>query len=316
MPTPHRDLSRRQFDGFSLLDTASFSQDDILALFARAEKLEILEQSTGTFGTPSRPRVLAFLFFEPSTRTRMSFQMAAERLGYRVLTLESATTSSLSKGESLVDTVLNVAAMKPDGLVIRYGADEELAKLLPTLEIPVFSAGTGIFSHPTQALLDAFTIYRERGTVRGSHVLIVGDIRHSRVARSNFDVLVKLGAEIGICGPREWLPAEPRKNVRVFSDLNEATAWCDVYMGLRVQHERHAQAADVTAYKTEFGLNQERLQILKKNAMILHPGPINHGIEFSTEVMHDARNRVLQQVSNGVLIRAALLARAFEGAET
>jgi len=317
MPTPQRDFSQRQPDASngmhsrSLLDTVSFSQDDILELFSKADELERRQNETGSFGDPSRKRVLALLFFEPSTRTRMSFQIAAERLGYSVVTLESAATSSLSKGESLSDTVLNVLAMRPDGLVVRYGKDDDLACLLPTLEIPIFSAGTGVLAHPTQALLDAYTIERICG-VRDTRVLLVGDIRHSRVARSNFDVLGKLGAAVGICGPQEWLPAEPRKNVRVFSNLDEAAAWCDVYMGLRVQHERHAKAADVSAYNREFGLTASRLQILKKDAIIMHPGPINHGVEFSHEVMNDPRYRVLQQVTNGVLIRAALLARAFE----
>lgn len=318
MPTQQRDLSH-QFDGQqngrSLLDTVSFSQDDILKLFAKADDLERRQFETGSFGQPSRKRVLAFLFFEPSTRTRMSFQIATERLGYSVMLLESAATSSISKGESLVDTVLNVVAMKPDGLVVRYGNDEALAQLLPTLPIPVFSGGSGTTAHPTQALLDAFTILRHRG-VRGTRVLIVGDIRHSRVARSNFDVLTKLGAEIGICGPTEWMPAEPRRNIQVFSDLDEATAWCDVFMGLRVQHERHAKARDVSDYNVKFGLNPTRLQILKKDAIIMHPGPINFGVEFSHDVTSDSRCRVLQQVTNGVLVRAALLARTFEDAST
>jgi aspartate carbamoyltransferase catalytic subunit len=321
MPTPQRDISHnsdgpsngQKQNALSILDTVALSQDDILKIFAKADDLERRQRATGSFGDPSRKRVLAFLFFEPSTRTRMSFQIAAERLGYSVMLLESAATSSISKGESLTDTVLNVVAMKPDGLVVRYGADDELAALLPTLELPVFSAGTGIVAHPTQALLDSFTILRHRG-VRGTRVLIVGDIRHSRVARSNFDVLAKLGAEIGICGPEEWIPRDPRKNIQVFSNLDEATAWCDVYMGLRVQHERHAKARDVSEYNVKFGLNPSRLKILKKDAIIMHPGPINHGVEFSSEVMSDSRCRVLQQVSNGVLVRAALLARTFEDA--
>ena len=318
MPTPQRDLSHHSDvqkngppNGLSLLDTVALTQDDILKLFAEAKELERIQNATGSFGSASRKRVLAFLFFEPSTRTRMSFQIAAERLGYRVMLLESSTASSISKGESLTDTVLNVVAMKPDGLVVRYGTDEALKALLPTLSIPVFSAGSGTVAHPTQALLDAFTISRHRG-VRGTRVLIVGDIRHSRVAHSNFDVLSKLGAEIGICGPAEWLPNEPHKNVRVISSLDEATSWCDVYMGLRVQHERHISARDTSGYNNEFGLNSSRLQSLKKDAIILHPGPINHGVEFSNEVMSDSRCRVFQQVTNGVLVRAALLARVFE----
>jgi aspartate carbamoyltransferase catalytic subunit len=318
MPTPSRDLTplKRQSSA-SLLDTASFSPNDILELFSRAEKLKCLGESTGSFSTATknfRRRVIGLLFFEPSTRTHMSFQIAAERLGYGVMTLESAANSSLSKGETLADTVLNIVAMKPDGLVIRYGVDPELDRLLPTLSLPVMSAGTGTRSHPTQALLDAFTIHRELGSLAGVKVLIVGDIRHSRVANSNFDVLSKLGAEIGVCGPKHLLPnvADLPRTARVFEDLDEACGWCDVYMGLRVQLERHEDKTDFSAYNLEFGLNSRRLQKLKKGAIIMHPGPINHGVEFSSEVMTDPRSRVLQQVSNGVLIRASLLAKTFE----
>lgn len=318
MPTTQRDLSSRLTSGglsnsLSLLDTVSFSQDDCLRLFAKADSLSELETATGRFQEkPSRRRVLAFVFFEPSTRTRMSFQMAAERLGYKVNPLEVAQ-SSLSKGESLVDTVLNVVAMKPDGLIIRYGHDLELGTLLPKLSLPVISAGTGMIAHPTQALLDAYTIQKQMAGVKGRRVLIVGDVRHSRVARSNFDILLKLGAEIGICGPREFMPAEPRANIRVFTSLDEACEWCDVYMGLRVQLERHQGRVDLTDYTNRYGLNKARLDILKQEAIILHPGPINYGTEFVPEVAHDPRNRVLDQVSNGVLIRGAVLARTFEG---
>lgn len=315
MPTPNRDLSSRTSrptTDASLLDTASFSQNDITTLFSRALELEKQAATDGTFGTPSRKRIIAMLFFEPSTRTRMSFQIAAERLGYSVVLLEPGPASSLVKGESLADTVLNVLAMNPDGLIVRYGVDAELDHLLPTLPLPVFSAGTGVRSHPTQALLDAFTIQRELGSVQHKRVLVVGDIRHSRVASSNFDVLSKLGAEIAICGPERMLVDVP--GVRQFNDLDEATAWCDVWMGLRVQHERHSESTDVSDYNDRFGLNLTRLQKLKKDAIIMHPGPINHGVEFSNDVMNDPRYRVLEQVSNGVLIRAALLARTFEDA--
>ncbi len=247
--------------------------------------------------------------------------MAASRLGYDVLTLENASSSSLSKGESLADTVQNVIAMGPDALVIRYGQSPELDRLLPTLSIPVMNAGSGTKAHPTQALLDAYTIQKSFGSLQGRKVLITGDIRHSRVAQSNFDVLQKMGAEVGVCGPREFIPQSGLPlNVKVFELLDEAVSWCDVYMGLRIQLERHCEAGlpeeSVSSYKNyfeTFGLTRARLKILKNDAIIMHPGPINHGVEFPADdsVMSDSRNRVLKQVSNGVVIRAALLEKLF-----
>ena len=250
----------------------------------------------------------------------MSFQTAAYRLGHQVLTMELSTGSSLSKGETAVDTVLNVVAMKPDVLVVRYGLSRELDETLPKLDMPVINAGSGTLAHPTQALLDAFTIERELGTVEGKRVLIVGDIRHSRVARSNFDVLAKLGAKIGVCGPERLLPdadGDLPPGTRVFTNLDEAVGWCDVYMGLRIQLERHSasdlQLDSIEDYHRHFGLNRDRLKKLGAGALIMHPGPINHGVEFSNEVVDDTRSRILAQVTNGVLIRAALLSRALGG---
>jgi len=211
--------------------------------------------------------------------------------------------------------------MRPDALVIRYNKSPELDELLPKLPIPVVSGGNASAAHPTQALLDAYTIYRERGAnkpdLRGERVLIVGDIIHSRVARSNFDVLTKLGAEIAVCGPPKLLPRVGEiPNVRIFHDLDEAMSWPTVYMGLRVQLERHEPgetgSGSLEAFPERFGLNQARLTKLSPDALILHPGPINHGVEFAPGVTDDPRSRILVQVSNGVLIRAALLAKIFE----
>lgn len=318
MPSLPRELSPRQSP--SLFEVASYSPELIEDLFARAERFEKNVHVNGYFQNPKH-RVVGLLFFEPSTRTRLSFQMAAQRLGYETLHFDNAS-SSLSKGESFSDTVLNLVAMGPDALVIRYGISPELDQLLPTLPVPVINAGSGIASHPTQALLDAFTIYREKGSFSGLKVLIVGDIRHSRVARSNFDVLTRLGATVAVCGPPEFIQKNDLPTqVKVFESLDEAVEWCDIYMGLRVQLERHAESGslsndqEIAAYHSSFGLTQTRLQKLKKDAIILHPGPINHGVEFASgaSVMKDPRNRVLQQVTNGVLIRASLLAQIFDG---
>lgn len=318
MPS-HSHPSNRPIDcslGASLLDTRSLSTDDLLSLFELGDKLSALGKRFGNYFDPTREKkrkIVGCLFFEPSTRTRMSFQTAAYRLGHQVLTMELNSGSSLSKGETYDDTVLNIAAMNPDVLVVRYGRSPELDELLPTLPMPVVNAGNGTMAHPTQALLDAFTICREKGKVEGQRVLIVGDILHSRVARSNFDVLAKLGAEIAVCGPTSMLPrAERIPGVRIFESLDEAIPWATVYMGLRIQLERHDEGEPILRstdeYHRHFGLNRERLQKLAKDAMIMHPGPINHGVEFSRDVLRDPRSRVLEQVANGVVIRAALLA--------
>jgi aspartate carbamoyltransferase catalytic subunit len=306
----------------SFLDTRPSSSQDILSLFHRASELEKMATTHGNFydsSKPHHPKVVFCLFLEPSTRTRLSFEMAAYRLGHHVAVLDAGSGSSRVKGESDVDTVSNILAMKPDVLVIRYNRSPELDELLPTLKIPIISGGNATAAHPTQALLDAYTIFRERGhkdSLRGERVLIVGDILHSRVARSNFDVLSKLGAEIAVCGPAGWLPEkDDLPGVKIFDNLDEAVAWPTVYMGLRVQLERHGggehdaeyDASSLKRFNEQFGLNPLRLKKLSKDAMIMHPGPINHGVEFTAEVTKDSRSKILKQVTNGVLIRAALL---------
>lgn len=313
---------------WSFLDTRPFSATQILSLFHKADELRECAAKYGQFHEPRaaeqadrESKVVFLLFLEPSTRTRLSFEMAALRLGHRVTVMDAGSGSSRVKGESDVDTVLNVVAMGPDALVIRYNKSPELDELLPQLPIPVVSGGNASAAHPTQALLDAYTIYRERGgrknNLQGERVLIVGDIIHSRVARSNFDVLTKLGAEIAVCGPPKLLPQTGEiPNVRVFHDLDDALAWPSVYMGLRVQLERHEPgetgSASLEAFHERFGLTAARLKKLSSDALILHPGPINHGVEFAPGVTDDPRSRVLVQVSNGVLVRAALLAKIFE----
>lgn len=241
--------------------------------------------------------------------------MASYRLGLQVLTMELSSGSSLSKGETLTDTVLNFTAMKPDVLVVRYGNSRELDALLPTLDIPVLNAGSGALAHPTQGLLDAYTLRAEWGSLQKKRVLIFGDVLHSRVARSNFDVLTKLGAEVGVFGPESMLPPKTEGvlkdyGIRIFSSLDEALPWADACMGLRIQLERHENGGrDVGEdYLSRYGLTKERLALLRSDALILHPGPINHGVEFAPDVVEDPRSRVLSQVTNGVKIRAALLA--------
>ncbi len=316
--------------GRSLLDTRVLSRKEVEEIFLKADSLsaptgDLEAGSQSGFrasleGTSIVPTpVVCCLFFEPSTRTRMSFQIASYRLGLQVLTMELSTGgSSLSKGETTTDTVLNFVAMKPDILVVRYGISRELDVLLPTLKLPVLNAGSGTLAHPTQGLLDAYTLRQEWGSLEGKRVLIFGDVLHSRVARSNFDVLSKLGAKIGVFGPESMLPSpgdagvSSEFGIQQFESLDEALPWADACMGLRIQLERHeAKDLDLKSmgdYHARYGLTKERLKLLRKDAIILHPGPINHGVEFAFEVVHDRRSRVLRQVTNGVLIRAALLA--------
>jgi len=315
---------------WSFLDTRPFSAEEILSLFHKADELKENQEKLGCYTqVEDGGKVVFLLFLEPSTRTRLSFEMAALRLRHRVVVMDAGAGSSRVKGESDVDTVLNVVAMGPDALVIRYNRSPELDELLPRLPIPVISGGNASAAHPTQALLDAYTIYRsriERGVSRagdlstilaGERVLIVGDINHSRVARSNFDVLTKLGAEIAVCGPAKLLPVTGEiPNVKVFHDFDEALAWPTVYMGLRVQLERHEPgetgSASLEAFHESFGMTRARLKKLSSEALIMHPGPINYGVEFAEGVTDDPRSCVLVQVANGVLIRAALLSKIFE----
>ena len=302
----------------SLLDTRTLDVGQLLTVFCEADRLRDLwgRNDLPVERKPTRKKVIACVFFEPSTRTRMSFEIAAFRLGFQVTLLDSAADSSLSKGETYTDTILNVAAMRPDALVVRYGNSAELDALLPLLSLPVLNAGSGVASHPTQALLDSYTILKARGKMPGQKVLIVGDIRHSRVARSNADVLLKLGAEVAVCGPQSMLPSQEElealsSNIKVFRNLDEGIQWATVYMGLRIQLERHGETAasqvSNSEFHRQFGLNQERLARLPQSTLILHPGPINHGLEFCSQVLTDSRSQVLTQVENGVLIRAALL---------
>lgn len=307
--------------GRSLLDTRILSAKEIDEIFLKADSLGGQAFPRDVVLKPGPTPVVCCLFFEASTRTRMSFQMASYRLGLQVLTMELSSGSSLSKGETPTDTVLNFAAMKPDVLVVRYGNSRELDTLLPKLDIPVLNAGSGTMAHPTQGLLDAYTLRQEWGSLKGKKVLIFGDVLHSRVARSNFDVLSKLGAQVGVFGPEDMLPSSKGEalssefEIRIFTDLDEALPWADACMGLRVQLERHeSKTLDLDSsggnatYLSRYGLTTERLQMLRSDAIILHPGPINHGVEFAPEVVKDPRSRVLQQVTNGVTIRAALLA--------
>lgn len=304
--------------GQSLLNIEKLSTTEIESIFdlTRIFKTEFTKKNSLRHllgGKNLDDKVVTMAFFEPSTRTRMSFQMAAFRLGMRAIALDNLSISSISKGETLMDTVLNLNAMMPDLLVVRYGVNEDLAESLKSSTVPVINAGCGTAEHPTQALLDAYTIFEHRGSIKGAKVLIVGDVLHSRVANSNLQLLTKFGAEVAYCAPEELAPhGEKWKAARKFTDLNEAMAWADVCMCLRVQKERHPQTSVglISAeYREKYRVGNAQLKVFKSDGILMHPGPVIRGVEISSFAMDDSRSRILEQVKNGVFVRAVLLAK-------
>jgi len=249
------------------------------------------------------------LFFENSTRTRLSFELAEKRLSADVINF-SATSSSVSKGETLIDTVNNILAMKVDMVVMRHPKPGAAHFLSQHVNAKIINAGDGAHEHPTQALLDAFSIRRKLGTLEGVKVAIVGDILHSRVALSNIFCLKKMGAEVIVCGPPTLIPRNIESiGVRVEHDLKKALMWCDVANMLRIQMERQDinYFPSIREYSMQYGLNKEVLNSLNKEILIMHPGPINRGVEISSELADSNHSIILQQVENGVAVRMAAL---------
>ena len=294
---------------FSLIDLNSLDKEKVNILFSSADQLALnpLLPSKG-FGKTG-----ALLFFEASTRTRMSFETACARLGVYPILLNGRAGSSLEKGEALEDTILNVAAMKPSFLIVRSGDELDLEGVAEKISYPIINAGWGKKGHPTQALLDAYTIRKHLGSPQGQKVLIVGDVHHSRVARSHIELSKILGYELAFCGPAEFLPVADE--VRTFQNLSEGLQWATVAMALRVQLERHSAKYLMADYREQYGFTVENLKPLSRKALILHPGPINQGTEMDSEVLQDSRCQVLDQVSNGVLIRQALLHKVLSEGE-
>ena len=292
----------------SLLGIESQSRPEIEAILTRAKDFQASTAKLDTL----RNRLLVNLFFENSTRTRTSFEIAAKRLGADTISI-TASASSTSKGESLVDTLNTLGAMRPHAIVMRHaasGAPHFLARYLPT---PIINAGDGTHEHPTQALLDARTILDNRPSLEGLRVAIIGDIAHSRVARSNVHLLSKFGANVVLCGPAPLLPpqlAMLAPNVSLTYDIREAIAGADVIMMLRVQLERqHETPFPPGDYFKFYGLRPDHLQLAKPDVIVMHPGPINRGREISSEVADSKRSVILNQVENGIAVRMAVLER-------
>ncbi|MFD2697261.1 aspartate carbamoyltransferase catalytic subunit [Mesonia sediminis] len=292
-----------------LLGIKYLKKEDIALIFKTAKHFkEVINRPIKK--VPSlRDVTIANLFFENSTRTRLSFELAEKRLSADVVNF-SAASSSVKKGETLVDTVNNILAMKVDMVVMRHpnpGAGIFLSK---QVDASIINAGDGAHEHPTQALLDAFSIQEELGDIAGKRVLIVGDILHSRVALSNIYALKKMGAEVMVCGPKTLIPKHLHKlGVKVETNLDKALAGCDVANMLRVQNERMDvnYFPSTKEYVKQYGLTKKRLEKLNKELVIMHPGPINRGVELSSELADSDQAIILDQVENGVAVRMAVI---------
>ena len=264
-----------------------------------------------------RGKTVALAFFEPSTRTRISFATAAARLGADTMALQ-AEASSLKKGESLMDTVRTLEAMRPDSIVMRHSSSGAPAFVAERLGVPMLNAGDGMHEHPSQALLDALTIRDRKGALEGSNVTILGDILHSRVARSNIYLLSRFGVRITLCGPAPWLPPEVEclaPGLRRTYCVEEALEGADVIMVLRVQAERlHEPALPAEEYILRYQLTPKRLQLARPDALVLHPGPMIRGLEIDPAVADGPQSGVLEQVTNGLAVRMALLYHLVGGA--
>jgi len=256
-----------------------------------------------------RGKTIVNLFLEPSTRTRMAFDMAAKRLSADVISLDAAS-SSTTKGETLRDTAENIAALGADMIVIRHSCAGSPLYLSKILNIPVINAGDGSHEHPTQGLLDTFTMKEHLGTLKGRRVVILGDILFSRVARSNIHALIKFGADVTLVGPATLVPPSLETlGVRVSHDLRSALADAEVVMLLRIQHERQTATMfpSLGEYTSMFGLNKTRASWLHPKAIIMHPGPINRGVEIDSDLADGDRSVILEQVTNGIAVRMACL---------
>jgi aspartate carbamoyltransferase catalytic subunit len=294
----------------NLLGIKDLLKEDIATILQTAEQFkEVLQRPVKK--VPSlRDITIVNLFYENSTRTRISFELAEKRLGADTINF-SASGSSVSKGETLLDTVNNILSMKVDMVVMRHsasGAPHFLAKHIPC---PIVNAGDGINEHPTQALLDAFSITEKLGSLEGKKIAIIGDVMHSRVALSNIYLLKKMGAEVVVSGPPTLIPKyiEPALGVKVEYDVNKAIAWCDVANVLRIQLERQSQVlfSSLREYNLSYGIKRKMLDGLKKEILIMHPGPINRGVEIDSDVADSPNSIILDQVQNGVAVRMAVL---------
>tara|TARA_B100000945_G_C20374206_1_gene593718 strand:- start:338 stop:1270 length:933 start_codon:yes stop_codon:yes gene_type:complete len=299
----------KEFSVNHLLGIKNLSLDDIKLIFDVAGKFkEVINRPIKKVPT-LRDITVANLFFENSTRTKLSFELAEKRLSAEVINF-SLSGSSLSKGETLVDTVNNILAMKVDIVVIRHPDAGAASFLSENIKASVINAGDGSHEHPTQALLDSFSISEKIGDIKGKNILLLGDIKHSRVALSNIFCLKKLGANLRVCGPSTLIPKNISElGVEVSFDIEDSLKWCDVVNVLRIQLERQDLKffPSLREYAMTYGVNKQLLKKIGKDILILHPGPINRGIEITSDVADSHQSIILNQVENGVAIRMAIL---------
>ena len=292
-----------------LLGIANLTIDEIALILGTAEAMQEIGSRDVKKVPALRGKTVVNLFFEPSTRTRTSFEIAEKRLSADTLNIASVS-SSAAKGETLADTALNLEAMRPDMIVLRHASSGACHLLSRLCRAGIINAGDGMHEHPTQALLDAFTIREHKKRLAGLKVAIVGDLLHSRVLRSNIHLLTRMGADVWVCGPPTLMPTDvARFGVRATSSVDEAVADADVIMLLRIQLERMQGAffPSLREYFSVFGMTEARIRLAKPDVMIMHPGPMNRGVEIASEVADGPYSVILEQVANGVAVRMAVL---------
>jgi len=306
--------------GWRFKSTMNLSRKDMLGIIdLPKEEIDLILDTAESFKEIStrtikkvptlRGKTVITLFFEASTRTRTSFEIAAKRLSADTINI-SASTSSVVKGETLIDTARNLESMNPDIIIIRHSAAGAAHILAGLLEQSIINAGDGAHEHPTQALLDMLTIREKKGSIKGLRIAIVGDIAHSRVARSNIYGLTKMGADVAICGPAMMMPRDiDQMGVSVYYNMGDAIKDADVVMMLRMQLERQEKTLfpSLREYTNLFSLNRDNIKLAKDDVIVMHPGPINRGIEITPEIADGPHSVILEQVTNGVAVRMALL---------
>ncbi len=298
-----------------LLGIADLSVEEINLILDTAETFRDVNTRRIKKVPTLRGKTVINLFFEASTRTRTSFEIAAKRLSADAVNI-SASTSSVVKGETLIDTALNLQAMAPDAIVIRHSSSGAPHRIAQIVKAAVINAGDGAHEHPTQALLDALTMRQRKSRIGGLKVAIIGDVLHSRVARSNAHLLTKLGADVVFAGPRTLMPfglekliAHNQGSISFAASIDQAISGADVVMMLRIQLERQAGGffPSLREYSIYYGLNRRRLELAKPDAIVLHPGPVNRGVEIDSDVVDGSFSLILDQVENGVAVRMAVL---------